>query len=94
MAAMHGHLSTVQLLLKDGRADPTAWSNYALGMAKFYKYNDVVECLQQDDRVNPLLAQQRIVDRCHVIKEDLMKVCWHPRRVENLLLAGYDIDDM
>jgi hypothetical protein len=32
--------------------------------------------------------------RVEVFKEELMQVCWHPRRVERALEMGYDIDDM
>jgi len=32
--------------------------------------------------------------RVGLFKEELMQVCWHPRRVERVLEAGGDIDDM
>ena len=35
-----------------------------------------------------------VVERCNIIKEDLMINRWSPKRVEQLLLAGYDIEDM
>ena len=38
--------------------------------------------------------KERIIQRCKTIKEELMMNRWHPSRVEQLLLAGYDIEDM
>jgi hypothetical protein len=34
------------------------------------------------------LSKQRTQERCRIIKEDLMKATWHPRRVEKWLEAG------
>jgi hypothetical protein len=39
-------------------------------------------------------AYRRSMQRCNTIKEDLMINRWHPTRVERLLLAGYDVEDM
>jgi len=36
----------------------------------------------------------REMDRCRTIKEELMINRWHPSRVEQLLLAGYSVEDM
>jgi hypothetical protein len=33
-------------------------------------------------------SKQRSQERCRIIKEDLMKAAWHPRRVEKWLEAG------
>jgi hypothetical protein len=33
-------------------------------------------------------SKQRIQERCRIIKEDLMKAAWHPRRVEKWMEAG------
>jgi hypothetical protein len=33
-------------------------------------------------------SKQRTQERCRIIKEDLMKTVWHPRRVEKWLEAG------
>lgn len=37
--------------------------------------------------------KQRIMERCRLIKEDLMAVCWHPDRVEKWLELGV-LDDL
>jgi hypothetical protein len=39
-------------------------------------------------------SRDRSVARCNLIKEQLMIRCWSPARVERLLEAGYDIEDM
>lgn len=39
-------------------------------------------------------SRDRSVARCNIIKEQLMIHCWSPARVERLLEAGYDIEDM
>ena len=36
----------------------------------------------------------RVVARCKVIKRELMEIVWRPERVERLLLAGYDVEEM
>ena len=38
--------------------------------------------------------KERIIQRCKTIKEELMMNRWRPSRVEQLLLAGYDVEDM
>ena len=40
------------------------------------------------------LQKVRIICRVKTYKEDLMMNRWHPSRVEKLLEAGYDIEDM
>jgi len=39
-------------------------------------------------------SKERIVRRCRRIFEELAKTVWHPRRVERLMLAGVDAEDM
>lgn len=40
-------------------------------------------------------VKQRIAkERCRIFKEELMMVVWHPRRVEKLVMAGIDFEDM
>ena len=39
-------------------------------------------------------SKERIVQRCGIIFEDLARTVWHPRRVERLMLAGVDMEDM
>jgi len=39
-------------------------------------------------------SQDRIVARCALYFEELAKTVWHPQRVERLMLAGVDMEDM
>jgi hypothetical protein len=34
------------------------------------------------------------MERCASVFEEIMKVAWHPSRVEKRMLAGEDIGDM
>ena len=52
-AARNGHIEVVELLLTDGRADPSANSNCAIRLAAEYGYAKVVELLLADKRINP-----------------------------------------
>jgi len=48
-------------------------------------------------RVNAIAeaaSQERIVARCGLVFEELAKKVWHPLRVERLMLAGVDMEDM
>lgn len=45
--------------------------------------------LLQKDRLLTFLRE-----RCNLIKEELMMKMWHPSRVEKMLLAGVDVEDM
>jgi len=49
------------------------------------------------DRVNAIAetqSKERITQRCAVFFEELAKKVWHPQRVERLMLAGVDMEDM
>lgn len=48
----------------------------------------------ETEEMRPVHSRKRCMERCNVIKEDLMINCWRPDRVEKLLLTGYDIEDM
>jgi hypothetical protein len=39
-------------------------------------------------------SKERITQRCGLIFEELAKKVWHPQRVERLMLAGIDMEDM
>jgi hypothetical protein len=39
-------------------------------------------------------SKERIVTRCALYFEELAKKVWHPQRVERLMLAGVDMEDM
>ena len=48
-------------------------------------------------RVNAIAeaaSKERIVARCGLVFEELAKKVWHPSRVERLMLAGVDMEDM
>jgi hypothetical protein len=52
-AAENGQLETLETLLKDSRADPSANNNLALKAASSNGYAEVVTRLLQDKKVNP-----------------------------------------
>ncbi|NBW21388.1 MAG: hypothetical protein EBR82_76865 [Caulobacteraceae bacterium] len=39
-------------------------------------------------------SKERIVQRCAVFFEELARTVWHPSRVEKLMLAGVDMEEM
>jgi hypothetical protein len=39
-------------------------------------------------------VRRHTIDQCRIFKEELMMNRWSPARVEKLLLAGYDVEDM
>ena len=39
-------------------------------------------------------SKERITQRCALYFEELVKKVWHPQRVELLMLAGVDMEDM
>lgn len=46
------------------------------------------------DQKEEAASKLRSQERCKQVKEEIMMRTWHPNRVEKLLLAGYDIEDM
>jgi len=49
---------------------------------------------QHMDRVKWMSSQRRANVRCRIVKEEIMKKTWHSSRVYQLLLDGFDIEDM
>ena len=39
-------------------------------------------------------SMKRVRERCQQVKEEIVMHAWNPCRVEKLLMAGYDIEDM
>lgn len=39
-------------------------------------------------------SKRRQLERCALLKEELMMAAWHPRRVERWLDAGIEVEDM
>ena len=58
-------------------------------MDKEFVTKEVVTEQMRQEKVRKCAMEQ-----CKNIKEDLMMNRWHPSRVERLLLAGYDVEDM
>jgi len=54
----------------------------------------ITDMLMTEEMREECKAYRRTMKRCKAIKEDLMINRWSPRRVERLLLAGYDVEDM
>ena len=53
----------------------------------FWSVQSVIDHFEEESKI-------RIIERCKLIKEQLMMNTWHPSRVEKKLLAGIDIEDM
>ena len=56
-ASLYGYTKIVEILLQDGRADPTHWNNWIIKIACDYGYGDIVELLLQDGRVDPTAGE-------------------------------------
>lgn len=52
LASKNGHTEIVELLLKDGRADPSAGNNFAIQFATKNGHTEIVRLLLDDNRVN------------------------------------------
>ena len=73
--------------------------NYRLHCGRYY-----VVCIKidrefiTDEFVTEEMRQEKVcrhtMSQCRTFKEELMMNRWSPKRVEQLLLAGYDIEDM
>lgn len=61
MACEKGHASVVELLLKDGRADPAAQDNYDIRSASHNGYAAVVGLLLDDERVDPAAQNNQAI---------------------------------
>jgi hypothetical protein len=73
--------------------------HYSMFNNNFYSVSIMMDkdCII-DEFVTEEIRQKNIrnfvVERCNIIKEDLMINRWSPKRVEQLLSAGYDVEDM
>jgi Leucine-rich repeat (LRR) protein len=52
------------------------------------------EYMERVKFVEQCQSKARIRMRCRAIREELMMVVWHPKRVERLMLDGVDMEDM
>lgn len=59
---------------------------------RFFSAIDKVH--QRDLQILEEESRARIVDRCRILKEEIMIKAWSPARVERMLLLGYDVEDM
>lgn len=72
---------------------------YSMYNNNFYSVSIMMDkdCIT-DEFVTEEMRQENIrkfvIERCKTFKEELMINRWSPKRVEQLLLAGYDIEDM
>ena len=106
-ACLECNLEIVKLLLKDSRVDPSVDKNFSLEVTSSRGQYEIVKLLLKDQRVDPTAGMRGaslhnhidiikliMIKRCNIIKEELMMKTWHPLRIEKLLLAGYDIEDI
>ena len=74
------------------------------GLRAFHCYGNNLPAMEDDEsipdyvaRVNAIAeaaSQERIIQRCAVFFEELAQKVWHPSRVERLMLAGVDMEEM
>ena len=59
------------------------------------EYNESIpDYVARVKAITEAASKERIVQRCALYFEELAKKMWHPRRVERLMLAGVDMEDM
>jgi ankyrin repeat protein len=86
-AARNGHLEVFNYIVA-----------HAVMMRKYnfcFNHSPLLDRVEGEEFL-PIIEkyEEFLIDQCNVIKEELMINRWHPSRVERLLLAGYDIEDM
>ena len=96
-AIRHGFVNVVHEFIMDERVELTTLNLDRLKkeapMVDRYNEENVNRCIKL---IQLAIEGQRtrIVSRCYIIKEGIVMKAWHPSRVEKLLEAGYDIEDM
>ncbi len=70
-ATINGYLDIIELLVLDGRFDPTTLRNEAIRQAKSQNENDIVSLLWKDKRVKNTLEEHSQTLYRELIKEDL-----------------------
>ena len=79
LASERGYSEVVELLLKDGRANPGANNNYAIQFAARNGHVDVIRLLLRDNRVDPSFAVQIASKRGHL---DVIRLLLQDDRVD------------
>ena len=54
----------------------------------------ILEYIHRVNAIAEAASKERIIQRCALVFEELAKKVWHPQRVERLMLAGVDMEDM
>src|SRR6185436_10521568 len=73
-ACSNGHTETVEILLKDGRADPKANNSFALWMAAQNGYLQICQLLLQDMRVDLFAKTDDMTALEIAVENDQMEV--------------------
>ncbi|NDC32080.1 MAG: hypothetical protein EBZ58_14355 [Bacteroidetes bacterium] len=91
MYCAHNQLTTLPQTLPDGLV--TFWyTNNAFPDRKPDENN--YEYVARVNAIAEAASKDRIVTRCALVFEELAQTVWHPSRVERLMLAGVDMEDM
>jgi len=74
------------------------------GLTMLYCYGNNLSRREENESIQAYAARvnaeaeaesrERITERCEAIFEELAQKMWHPSRVEQLMLAGVDMEDM
>jgi hypothetical protein len=57
-------------------------------------YESIPDFVVRVNAIAEAASRERVKQRCGLIFEELAKTVWHPSRVERLMLAGVDMEDM
>jgi hypothetical protein len=87
----HNWLTTIPTTLPDGLI--TFW--YSHNAFPDLEYNESrYEHIHRVNAIAEAASKERITQRCAVFFEELAQKVWHPSRVERLMLAGVDMEEM
>ena len=67
---------------------------YSNNLPKRPKDESIPDYVARVKAIAEKASKERIVTRCALVFEELAKKVWHPQRVERLMLAGVDMEDM
>jgi len=87
----HNHLTTLPNSL------PTTLALFCCEYNNFPEgeYNEETEdYVARINAIAETASQERIVQRCALVFEELAQTVWHPSRVERRMLEGVDMEDM
>lgn len=91
-ASKYGHVKIVELLLKDNRADPSAYNNDAIVDASKRGYVEIVDLLLKDKRVNPCLStKSALILACLNGHFEVVKLILKHKKVNAFVLNDFAV---